>query len=379
MAIPAWQFVRPQNKSEASSPNKSTSAVSDSATVKAPSNPLLSQARRFLREEKISDAPRSEKEKFLQSKGVSREEIRMLLEQTRDDTKLQNGAAPTSGNLDDSQIPISRESDALADPSRLEPRQLAEQPQQNDIPPIITYPEFLSQRRDHSRPPVLVTTQRLLNLLYVSLTVYTSVYAGAQYIINPMRERLNEARGDLQKHAKSRVDEFNKKLEKTVSTIPPVSKDGRAAIDAEVSEDDPALCFQHNAATQTSPSLEIPPAPASLNDEDHLSFPVVSAQTSKLHSLQSNLSSLVPPSPRGEAIWSTQGKSARNSSISENLKELQHSIDLLYYESGDPKKSQDDKNGDIHRKLRGEIKAMKGKMLSARNFPSGARRVSGVS
>lgn len=100
--IPSWQLAsaekpvetpsEAEQQSEPTEPSEaSTSTVADASTptgsdVDEPETPsLLDQAKRFLDDTTIRDAPRQKKVAFLESKGVSAEDIETLLGAGLDD------------------------------------------------------------------------------------------------------------------------------------------------------------------------------------------------------------------------------------------------------------------------------------------------------
>ena len=329
-----------------------------------------------MQQEGIKDASRSKKEEFLQSKGLNPEEVRILLAESREDSEPPTGEVTAADVSKVSDTEESQENDDGFDPSSPQSTGLSDEAPRNAIPPIITYPEFLSRQQIQARPPALITTQRLLNTLYVSLSAYMLIYAGSQYIVKPMREQLNEARRDLQKYVNGKLEGLNERLETMVSAIPTLTHTEKLSDktkDEEDEEDDIARCFHKNVGTQTSLSLEASPPLSSLLDAEIPVYSVVASHTSKLRTIRSNLGSLLHPTPDSTSSFLSSGVSVKDNEISESLRELQQSLDLLPYNTMSPGKE------DVHGRITREIKAMKGTLLSARNFPSGVRGVIGAS
>jgi len=128
----------------------------------------------------------------------------------------------------------------------------------DDRPPIVTYPEFLTKP---TRPPPLMTVNRFLNTLYAFGGLSTLVYGTSKYIVAPMVDNLTEARISLHDTAKDNISRLVKKLEETVSEIPPtpVSKPEVAHDEGSTSEyDDPTELFHRDIGVQTS----LPPSPS---------------------------------------------------------------------------------------------------------------------
>ena len=376
MAKPSDQDKQPQDV-----PNGAiaTGSISKPAGGSPYESPLVSQARCFLQDENIRDASRSKMEDFLRSKGLNAEEIAMLLAESRGDSDSADGDTTMAANSGDSCSKVAPENDASLDTSGFEFRLSSDQIQQNAVPPIITYPEFLSRQQHQARPPALITTQRLLNALYISLSTYMSLYAGGQYMVKPMKEQLNEVRQELHEHANGKIEDLNRKLEAIVSKVPPRVNVEKMSSEALSEEDDVATCFHQSVGTQTSPVLEATPLPSSLPGEEDTAYPVVATHNIKLQCLRSRLGSLAPSPPElGNCAWPS-GTPATESDISESLRELQQSLDLLPYNTVNSGKFQHEKMDDVHGKIRSEIRALKGTLLSARNFPSGVRGVVGAS
>ncbi|KAI4203268.1 MAG: hypothetical protein LQ350_001965, partial [Teloschistes chrysophthalmus] len=237
-----------------------------------------------------------------------------------------------------------------------------------DIPPIITYPEFLIHSR---KPPPLVTASRLINTFYLFSGAAAVVYGTSRYIAEPMLESLTSARHSLSETAKTNLDTLNESLEKSVSVIPSGSgavKQGDDDQDnntSETPEEDMAPLFNRTIGTQTSPthspsssmsSSITAPAPNQHN--------ALSSHQSSLRSLHTALTSLLPP--KENAAKSDK----QHDSASSALTELNQYLDSLRYSrfyKAEPK-------DDAIAKFRAEIRGVKGVLLSARNFPAGPGR-----
>ncbi|KAG9563739.1 hypothetical protein KCU97_g17158, partial [Aureobasidium melanogenum] len=164
-----------------------------------------------------------------------------------------------------------------------------------DVPPIITYPEFLVQPQ---KPPPLVTVSRLINATYIAGALTASAYALSKYIIAPMADNLNEARHDLFEHTGNHVTGFNDKLTKLVSTVPSSAKSlpptpaDFADFDTDSITSDPTELFHRDVGTQTSPSLS---RRTSLSSDTEVVKPdtVPLKQANRLDMLKSHLSELL--------------------------------------------------------------------------------------
>ena len=265
-------------------------------------------------------------------------------------------------------------------PANMTPGEPPDEAQQNPPRPIITYPEFLSRREGQVRPPALITTQRLLNTLYVSLSAYAVLYAGTEYLIKPMIEQLTEARHELHRHADDKLQRLNSKLEDVISNLPPgLPKQEMRHADADA-DDDVTACFHQNAATQTSSSLENLPSIASSSEPEKGASPSsTSAHITKLQNLRSHLDSLLPSSSLPESSSSARSALNNPADVSATLRELHQSLESLPFTGTNAAYTPNRQEADAHSKLKSEIRAMKGTLLSAKNFPLGVKGVVGAS
>ncbi|THY21692.1 hypothetical protein D6D01_06513 [Aureobasidium pullulans] len=247
-------------------------------------------------------------------------------------------------------------------------------PLRRNVPPIITYPEFLVQPQ---KPPPLVTVSRLINATYIAGALTASAYALSKYIIAPMADNLNDARHDLFEHTTDHVSEFNDKLSKLVSTVPSSAKSlpqtpaEFADFDNESITSDPTELFHRDVGTQTSPSLSRRPSVAS-DIEVIRPDTVPLKQTNRLEIMKSHIS---------EILEGSESNGTSNQTLQESISETRHYLDGLYYTppsyswntdnslntSGNSK----DKQPDAAVALKAEIRGVKGVLLSAKRFPSG--------
>ncbi|OBW65483.1 MAG: Uncharacterized protein AUREO_044480 [Aureobasidium pullulans] len=247
-------------------------------------------------------------------------------------------------------------------------------PQRRDVPPIITYPEFLVQPQ---KPPPLVTVSRLINATYIAGALTASAYALSKYIIAPMADNLNDARHDLFEHTTDHVSEFNDKLSKLVSTVPssvkslPQTPAEFADFDNESITSDPTELFHRDVGTQTSPSLSRRPSVAS-DIEVIRPDTVPLKQTNRLEIMNSHIS---------EILEGSESNGASNQTLQESISETRHYLDGLYYtppsyswnadNSLNTSGTSKDKQPDAAVALKAEIRGVKGVLLSAKRFPSG--------
>ena len=244
-----------------------------------------------------------------------------------------------------------------------------------DIPPIITYPEFLLHSQ---KPPPLITTRRLLNTLYLASGAAAALYGTSKYIVSPMVESLTEARHSLFGTASSNLKTLNEKLEKVVSIIPDsptyvyTDKD-RIEDMSETSSiiSDPTELFHRDIATQTS-LPQSPSATASFSLPEPNAVSAITSQTSRLQTLHSNLLEFLASA--NTLIDSDEG-------VKDNISDLESYLDKLAYGSstyvngyvGFGGNSSRDKDDEIA-KFKADIRSVKGVLLNARSFPATAGR-----
>lgn len=245
-----------------------------------------------------------------------------------------------------------------------------------DVPPIITYPEFLVQPQ---KPPPLVTVSRLINATYIAGALTASAYALSKYIIAPMADNLNEARHDLFEHTGHHVTTFNDKLSQLVSTVPssakllPPTPADLADFDTDSITSDPTELFHRDVGTQTSPSLS---RRTSLSSESEIVQPdtVPLKQATRLGIIKSHLS---------ELLEGAENNGTSNQTLQTSISETRHYLDGLYYtppsyswnadNSLNTTNASKDKQSDAAVTLKAEIRGVKGVLLSAKRFPSVGR------
>ncbi|KAG2166297.1 hypothetical protein VTO58DRAFT_111366 [Aureobasidium pullulans] len=376
--------------------------------------------RKFLEDPAVKDAPLDKKKAFLLSKNVSEDMIYHVLgsidaqdatdtdgskEAARQELEASKAEPSTDGSTEaakqefdaSKQLPqppsYVRTTDASTEAAKQEfdaskavsfsaaefkatnpSTTPAPAPQRRDVPPIITYPEFLVQPQ---KPPPLVTVSRLINATYIAGALTASAYALSKYIIAPMADNLNDARHDLFEHTTDHVSEFNDKLSKLVSTVPssvkslPQTPAEFADFDNESITSDPTELFHRDVGTQTSPSLSRRPSVAS-DIEVIRPDTVPLKQTNRLEIMKSHIS---------EILEASESNGASNQTLQENISETRHYLDGLYYtppsyswnadNSLNTSGTSKDKQPDAAVALKAEIRGVKGVLLSAKRFPSG--------
>lgn len=258
----------------------------------------------------------------------------------------------------------------------------AEQPPSSerarDVPPIITYPEFLTAP---TAPAPLVTRDRLLTALYLFGGLSTVLYGTNNYLLTPMLASLTEARLSLAETASANLEKLISKLEEVVSVIPAEvtignihkaeSDEGREGSNSE--EEDPTELFHRDFGVQTS----LPPTPTrrySITSEDERD--ALETQTSRISNLTRNLRSFLDFDKAEE-----EGAGELNTSVTMVQEYLDSMVgaarryDFIgasygVSSSGRGAGEQDDEIS----KVKTQIIGVKGVLLSARNFPRGGAK-----
>ncbi|KAF2131030.1 DUF726-domain-containing protein [Dothidotthia symphoricarpi CBS 119687] len=335
-----------------------TSTESDEETS-SPS--LLEQASRFLDDPTIRDAPREKKVAFLQSKNVAPEDIESLLE-----TATEVSTSPDLEELGERTWAVAPQNPAQA-PAPI--------PQPRELPPIVTYPEFLAQTE---QPPPLITTKRLLTTAYVAGGLMSTIYGLSKFIIGPMAQNLAESRHDFATHTQDQLKEFNQKLGDLVSVDPAsVSKTSASEMGDDVSEadSDPTELYHRDYGTQTTPNLSRRPSHSSNPDPE----PIVSAQEDRLKKISAHLREITANKTHDRV--SAGSVRTKVSDLTSYLSEMSYqnqyysSSNNFYGSSFSLPSGKDGKNDQIE-VLKNDIRAVKGVFLSARNFPVGGQSVS---
>ncbi|RAH78344.1 hypothetical protein BO86DRAFT_345519, partial [Aspergillus japonicus CBS 114.51] len=437
-SIPEWQ------KSNASSENSSTGTAAAATTINSSADDnetedrpaLLDQAAKFLQDDSIRDAPLDRKRTFLESKGLRNDEIELLLSQSHEEFSTKepssnpevanNHEAPSSSSSS-SNAPPPHTSSSTATTTSPTPPPIASAstststatstpaPAPRDIPPIITYPEFLTTPA--TQPP-LITLRSTLYTLYGAAGLATTFYAASEYLVKPMIAQLTAARHDLAETTTTNLRTLNTKLESVVSTIPPRDTTTTTPLanptedvdqDAESITSDPTELFHRDVAVQTSPSPLLEPTQPSLittttttttatDEETPAPSPLEKARshTARMHTLTAHLRSLTD---------TAQSAAELDTALRAKLNDLHHYLDTYIYskpgagamfnpmagygvfstpgiESGNTTTAGNGNAGlglgkgeeDAIATFRTEIRGVKGALLSARNFPAGGGR-----
>ncbi|KAJ4297736.1 hypothetical protein N0V90_005631 [Kalmusia sp. IMI 367209] len=399
-SIPSWQRVQanpsPAPEAQPSSEQQPESSpaprAEESTAEEAPTSepepepesgsgshsaPLLDQARRFLEDATIRDAPREKKVEFLKSKGVAAEDIEKLLSTTTgDDASLDiTDLGERAWSSVSTYTPfhhIWNQAKWAQTPSK-SAQAAVPQSQPRDIPPIVTYPEFLAQP---AQQPPLITTRRLLNTAYITGGLAATIYGLSNFIIGPMTQNLTESRHDFATHAQGQLDKLNERLRDTASVDPATKAKAKASDvvdDISEADSDPTELYHRDFGTQTTPTLSRTPSTSSNAEEDE---GVVKGHENRLKILTSHLREL--QSTRSNDTASVDSLKTQLSNLNTYLSDM--SYQNQYYSGsggfyggtyGLPK-TKDGKDDQIE-VLKNDIRAVKGVFLSARNFPAGGR------
>ncbi|KAH6949818.1 peroxisomal membrane anchor protein conserved region-domain-containing protein [Fusarium avenaceum] len=370
-AIPSWQKAQSdetdnQNTGPAPTPSTSSSASEVDAPAVETSveeedtqpqrvqddQDKLNIARRFLENDDVRHAPHDKKVEFLKSKGIDEAEIHALLGQEESVTETETESTASSETT----------SAHAPTPTETLPPTPASQPPV-DRPPIVTYPEFLAKP---PRPPPLVTKERLFNALYAVTGLSTLVYGTSRYVIRPMVDSQAEARTDFHDLTSRKLDALVAKLEKTVSEVPPQKPVATVEDDSEA--EDPTEMFHRDMGTQTTFPVSSVTAMTGSKDNDS----PAKHNVSQLASLNKTLSGLKD---------AYRSQSEGMDKIKTAVDVLRDDLDTMTYTAypdhstgydlyGRSRKPEPD---DEIRKVRDNIRRVKGVLLSTRNFPASAR------
>ncbi|KAH6682781.1 peroxisomal membrane anchor protein conserved region-domain-containing protein [Halenospora varia] len=371
--VPSWQLKKDESAVEMT---KESPAEPESRAT------ILEQAKKFLEEDEVKDATTDKKVAFLESKGLSGEEIQQLLgvsrnpEASSDSSTSATESLPPPQTSQPSQDAYSRMAASQTSQPPAPTQQTYTPPpssSQSPQPPIITYPEFLITP---TAPQPLITKPRLLTTLYAFSALSLLLYGTNTYLVTPMIAQLTSSRHELASTASTNLQKLIEKLEGLVSTVPNYvaekKKEEGEEDDGESETEDPTELFHRDIGVQTSPILSPssshppspPPGPAStLND-----------QVARLSSLTQSMKDLI-----------TDGTSegSNTSELETTISVLREYLDGMAYVTpsygfgaggysggyGAGGKAEDDEIS----KVKAGIRGVKGVLLSARSFPGGVR------
>lgn len=387
--IPDWQKTYVQSSADPDSATKDDASSTNEAHTSDAQ--LLEQAKRWLEDESIRHAPKERKVAFLEEKGLQGDDIQKLLvakdtsEQESEMKTVHDSASSSSTTKAPSPTPpnVSTTTNTSSTiPSR-------------DVPPIITYPEFLLRPE---KPPPLVTFQRLAYATYGFAGLTALSYGTNKYLLQPMLESLTSARHEFADTALQNLEKLNSKLEGTVSHVPYMSSsavlkrkagENHNDDDIESIDSDPTELFHRDIATQTSPRRSRDSSLSSSTSDNHTQRDAnpTSVQSTRLSTIHTSLTSVLA------SITPSSISPSNTDSLKSTVEDLQTYLDNLQfsnntfnattydyiYPSLEAQKLSSKKNKpgdeDEAEKFKAEIRAVKGALLSSRTFPAGKRPV----
>ncbi|KAG9251773.1 uncharacterized protein F5Z01DRAFT_265940 [Emericellopsis atlantica] len=323
----------------------------------------LAVARRFLQDEHVKNESRDKKVAFLKAKGIDDSDIEALVDESPPSptesaaTEVRTLHNPHQLKWTDRPQTNSTPSPTPASettPPRSEPSSPTANTEPTSHPPVVTYPEFLTTP---SQPPPLVTTARLLTTLQITTLVSTLVVGTSKFVLGPMLESLTASRVELHDDVSGQLDKMLSLLEGTVSTVPTTAK---PKTDADEDEDDPSEMFHRDVGTQTF----LPIASSTTTTKASPS----EIQATRLQGFTKSL---------GEIKEGLRSQSDDLSDIKTLVDVFRDDLDALTYKSpvemdfysGKKKAEPDDET----KKVRDNIRRIKGALLSTRSFPTSAR------
>ncbi len=380
-SIPDWQ----RNYVQSSTPAPIETSKSDHAPSSATG--LVEQAKRWLEEDPVREATREGKVAFLEQKGLQANDIQKLLGAVGSPTR-ENAVKTIHDSVSTSRTPpISNQPDATT--STIPSSQPSDMKLTRDVPPIITYPEFLLRLE---KPPPLVTFQRLAYATYGFAGLTALTYGASKYLIQPMLESLTSARHDLADTTIQNLEKLNNKLEANVSHVPYMSSsallkhrgdDAYTDDDAETVDSDPTELFHRDIATQTSPHQS---RTASMSTSTSLGLhreanPIASQET-RLSTIHTSLTAVLDDNSSATTTETLKTSVEELQTYLDNLQFSNNSLNMNYdhiYPAFEAQKSLKNKDpDDAADKFKAEIRAVKGALLSSRTFPTSGRPGQGV-
>ncbi|RSL99685.1 hypothetical protein CEP52_009613 [Fusarium oligoseptatum] len=371
-AIPDWQKTQSDdNESQSTEPAPTPSSSASEVDAPAAETPVeetreagpespsdedsLTVARRFLDNDAVRHAPHDKKVAFLKSKGIDDADIEALLAHEEPSSASEADTRSDTSDSRSSFVPTPTET--------LSPTPSSQPPV--DRPPIVTYPEFLAKS---PRPPPLVTTDRLFNALYAITGLSTLVYGASRYVVRPMVDNQAEARTEFHDLTSRKMDALVAKLEKSVSEVPPKKPVADAANAEDSDAEDPTEMFHRDMGTQTTFPIS---SVTALSENGGADGSSAKHNATQLASLNKTLSGL-----KDEYRSQSEGMDKIKTAIDvlrddlDNLTFTGQSTMGTYDLYGRTRKSEPD---DEIRKVRDNIRRVKGVLLSTRNFPATAR------
>lgn len=222
----------------------------------------------------------------------------------------------------------------------------------------------------------MMTVDRFLSTLYAFGGLSALVYGTSKYMVAPMVENLTEARISLHDTAKDSLSRLVKKLEETVSEVPPTPapKADISQDEASSSEyDDPTELFHRDIGVQTS--LPSSPDPyerythsAAAGREEANETPSIK-QARRLQDLAASVRDIsngfVSQSEEYDNVKAVLGV------FKDELDEMSYSVSNFASGSSVYGYGRSNEPDDEIKKAKENIRRVKGVLLSARSFPAG--------
>ncbi|KAH0495521.1 hypothetical protein TgHK011_009066 [Trichoderma gracile] len=366
-SVPKWQLTAPDDEPNADEAQPQSQSQQHDEDAHAD---RLQVARRFLEDDAVKAAPRHTKADFLKSKGVDDADIQYLLgdaEEEEDEAPKAKDATPAPTDesnqkalqvLEKSFAPKQQQQQQPASAASPSPTPILAP---GDRPPVVTYPEFLTKPQ---HPPPLITKNGLLNTLYAFGGLSALIYGTTKFAVEPMVEKQTSARIELHEAAASKLDAIVALLENTVSVVPSYkSASGTNASDAN--EDDPSEMFHRDVGTQTS--FPTSPSTSSLQEKEGAQLRI---QEERLSKLKKSLKGLTDD-------FTSQSNDSQDIKVlldvfRDDLDTMTYGHHAEMFGGFDKRKKKPDSEDEI-RKVRDNIRRIKGVLLSARTFPTSAR------
>ncbi|UKZ82199.1 hypothetical protein TrVFT333_009983 [Trichoderma virens FT-333] len=325
--VPKWQLNAPSDEA----PADASPSQQESQTDK------LEVARRFLDDDAVKAAPRDTKVDFLKSKGVEDEDIEHLLGGLEEAPSSAKDSTPSEESKQKA-LQVLENSFAPKPPAVSEPSNpiLAG----SDRPPVVTYPEFLT--KPQRTPP----------------------WSQPMESSTPSTHLLTSARIDLHETTANRLDSIVKQLESTVSVVPSYKSSGANAASETTESEDPSEMFHRDVGTQTS--FPNSPSSSSLKGKDEAQSKV---QADRLSKLAKSLKGLTDDFKQQST--ESQDIKVLLDVFRDDLDNMTYGHHAELFGNFDKRKKKDSE--DEIRKVRDNIRRIKGVLLSARTFPTSAR------
>jgi len=367
-SIPEWQRNYTSAKEQSTSPKDPSTA---SASTDRPS---LEQPNRSVGDDSPGDESRGREAAPLGSKDITSEDSEQAL-----DAETESQPTELKTIYDSSQTASTREQE-LQSTSSLPAAQIPSQSTVNpkrDIPPIITYPEFLLKPQ---KPPPLVTLDRLRNAAYLLAGISALTYGASKYLVQPMLQSLTEARHELAEGTREDLETLNSKLESVVSHVPYIAssttlqrqREQEKEDDVESVDSDPTELFHRDIATQTSPQRSRSNSSPNFSPDRSASDPTAQ-QTTRLRNLHADLSSLLSSTTTHFSQDRLKERVTEFQSVLDKMDSSFNPFTVDYtfnYDDDSLKNKQSNTKDNEINKFKAEIRSLKGAFLSSRNFPT---------